>query len=540
MSLGTAPIIPARIHPRTGQQSPIDVGFKNKFYLGSVGGAYDPETLTVQSFPEFDLKYGVKLKGVPVQNSCAVFDMSNAGLEIIQSNSAPGPGRFWSAEPGESSDYGIVNVGFGFIEVDASLNGHVIEVHYQSLGTVNAIPGDGLIGGTFGFLYEFDDVIFNANPGNGKFRLNNAVQDTATAMYISKTDFTGNDLSTTLAIFTSGNVRLLANTGKWLLFTISALIDHGAFVELMIALMDGTDVNPFILNDHVGAYFTPPGGGGGGSPVSYARVSDGTTRGATNTEAVCYGTVDETSGGDFTRTPSAANGDSFLINTSGIYIISASLEQANGSSIAEIRVGSAIDNSFGDAKTRSVGQSFASGARFPLAWAGYIAAGQYVWTFSDSPLTANSFNNQFTIAGPIKSGNGGAGITEYASNSDTTNASDTVSFASGPGGSPIPVVASTTKKKRIQWQTPVLDTDDIKFEVKPSGLMWVDGCAAGYQHDETSLVEYGISLYPVSTTEMDVVFWTAGIVSGLSGGSSTWPAENGLGTLWRVSKSPRN
>jgi hypothetical protein len=64
--------------------------------------------------------------------------MSNPSspVELTQTTSTPGTGEFWVAEQGAQSDYGQVNLGFGFVEVHSSMNGVLIEVHYQSVGSV--------------------------------------------------------------------------------------------------------------------------------------------------------------------------------------------------------------------------------------------------------------------------------------------------------------------------------------------------------------------------------------------------------------------
>ena len=141
------------------------------------------------------------------------------------------------------------------------------------------------------------------------------------------------------------------------------------------------------------------------------------------------------------------------------------------------------------------------------------------------------FGNQITA----RSGNVGL-VIEYASNSDASNADDTTSFVNSISGSLVPTVASSTKKKRVQFTNAIQPTDIITLEVMPSGIGWMNASDAGYNHDETNVVEYGISLYPITSTTVDVVFWTAGIVSGLTLSSSTWSNENSIGTRWRVTK----
>lgn len=132
-----APFHEVRIHPRTGAVVPINIGWLSPL-LSTDEDWYDPEELTVAVHANFDGKYGVRLSAVPRNGSVVVLDMSNPSspVELTQTTSTPGTGEFWVAEQAAQSDYGQVNLGFGFVEVHSSLNGVLLEVHYQSVGSV--------------------------------------------------------------------------------------------------------------------------------------------------------------------------------------------------------------------------------------------------------------------------------------------------------------------------------------------------------------------------------------------------------------------
>lgn len=132
-----APFHEVRIHPRTGAVVPLNIGWLSPL-LSTDDDWYDPEELTVSSHANFDGRYGVRLSAVPRNASVVVLDMSNpsSAVQLTQSNSTPGVGEFWVAEQGAQADYGQVNLGFGFIEVHSSMNGVLLEVHYQSVGSV--------------------------------------------------------------------------------------------------------------------------------------------------------------------------------------------------------------------------------------------------------------------------------------------------------------------------------------------------------------------------------------------------------------------
>ena len=59
----------------------------------------------------------------------------------------------------------------------------------------------------------------------------------------------------------------------------------------------------------------------GGSSVSFMHRKSGLTRGSTMTKNVIYGTAVASVGSDITYQNSAINGDSFKINTAGLYVV---------------------------------------------------------------------------------------------------------------------------------------------------------------------------------------------------------------------------
>lgn len=132
-----APFHEVRIHPRTGAVVPLNIGWLSPL-LSTDDDWYDPEELTVAVHANFDGRYGVRLSAVPRNGSVVVLDMSNpsSAVQLTQTTSTPGIGEFWVAEQGAQADYGQVNLGFGFIEVHSSMNGVLLEVHYQSVGSV--------------------------------------------------------------------------------------------------------------------------------------------------------------------------------------------------------------------------------------------------------------------------------------------------------------------------------------------------------------------------------------------------------------------
>ena len=125
---------------------------------------------------------------------------------------------------------------------------------------------------------------------------------------------------------------------------------------------------------------------------------------------------------------------------------------------------------------------------------------------------------------------------EYAYNSDTTNANDTTNFAYGIDGGLVPVVATTTKTKRVRFQTPTQPGDMVQLWIKKAGRYWAEIGSTEYGKEYNSGY-YGIALEPVSgsTTDWDVFFYAGGV--DLVSGSSTWTTENSAGTRWKVIKA---
>lgn len=131
-------------------------------------------------------------------------------------------------------------------------------------------------------------------------------------------------------------------------------------------------------------------------PPSYIRRLAGNTRGSTNTNVIIYGTADLSVGADITYVNSASAGDSFTINTTGIYSVNC-IVFTTGSTVydSEIRIGSTVDNVNGDAKTRA---TWTGGYSHGIAWTGPITAGDKVFVYKSSAPTSNTYLNQITIA----------------------------------------------------------------------------------------------------------------------------------------------
>jgi hypothetical protein len=147
-----------------------------------------------------------------------------------------------------------------------------------------------------------------------------------------------------------------------------------------------TNINS--INDWKNTYFSP----------SYIRKTNGSTRGSTNTNVVIYSTMAESSGSDITYVNSAANGDSFYINTNGIYSITTTAFTNSGTAYdLDIKVGSSINNSVSDTNTR-VHQVAIGGYSISASWIGYIFKNQIIWVYKSTAPTSDINLNQITIS----------------------------------------------------------------------------------------------------------------------------------------------
>lgn len=135
---------------------------------------------------------------------------------------------------------------------------------------------------------------------------------------------------------------------------------------------------------------------------------------------------------------------------------------------------------------------------------------------------------------------------EFASNSSSTNADDTTSFAYGPEGSAGVIGVTnltTTRYKRVRFLRPILPTDVCIIEIfEPGSAQWVAGsvyAATGGNNIVCSNYNYvaqngGMAFRAVagSPTDLDIAFFVS--PAGLSGVG--WNTAGILGMKWRVRK----
>lgn len=90
--------------------------------------------------------------------------------------------------------------------------------------------------------YQFDTATGDADPGAGKFRLNNGTIGSATLLYISETDREGNALSALLdTLGTAGTLVLRQFGGTDVAsFTLGAITDASGYKKIGVTLVQGS------------------------------------------------------------------------------------------------------------------------------------------------------------------------------------------------------------------------------------------------------------------------------------------------------------
>lgn len=139
---------------------------------------------------------------------------------------------------------------------------------------------------------------------------------------------------------------------------------------------------------------------------------------------------------------------------------------------------------------------------------------------------------------------------EYASNSSSTDASDTTSFVYGPAGSVgiLGVTAMTTaRKKRIRFLTPVQPSDIVTLEFDLGGNgRWVPSTQAilsNFDNIQSFMTQnagvYGVGLIQVNTTDFDIAFGQYSTSNGATFGAAgkAWNSVDWASSRWRAKKA---
>jgi hypothetical protein len=136
--------------------------------------------------------------------------------------------------------------------------------------TVYAAGAAGAPGGAITILSAFDSSTVNADPGNGRIRLNNATQNAATAIYMDLLDYNGTDWTSVLDTLdqsssgVDGQIRLwnIANAGEWIVFNLTHRYPWTGYREFTVTPIGASSASPFLAGMVLGFSFTRAGDSG--------------------------------------------------------------------------------------------------------------------------------------------------------------------------------------------------------------------------------------------------------------------------------------
>ena len=142
------------------------------------------------------------------------------------------------------------------------------------------------------------------------------------------------------------------------------------------------------------------GGGGLSNPTSEVAVSGGNGNGSTNNKIRRFSTIDKNIGSDITYADSASLGNTFTINTNGVYAISYLDDWSGGPTTVGISVNTSAINtdirSVTYAQGKRASQLVATAGQPQEAfWTGNLTAGDVVRAHNDS--SPNETNVAFTM-----------------------------------------------------------------------------------------------------------------------------------------------
>lgn len=324
----------------------------------------------------------------------------------------------------------------------------------------------------------------------------------------SASDYTGSYTEFPLSTDASGTSAIPNATGK---FTTTFDADDGDYYELRIVSVSGTTALN-IANVIVGPGIQPQGSVVT-EWVSYTPTLTNVTDGTSPIKNFRWRRIGDSmhisgemtlgTGGDLTGTLAISLPTGYTTDTTKIPSASGSVALggyafAYDASTNDIFTGRVLINN--SSTSIRIGNWESTNA---TEWA---AAAPFDWTTSD----IFGFNAYVPIAEWSGSGtvNVAQNDVEYVSNSSTTDADDTTSFAYGRSGGQFPNVTAA-RVKRVRFSTPISASEKIELEVSnDSGVTWVDTHSSQIVEDwsNQNAVDYGMRLQPVSATDVDVYF----------------------------------
>jgi len=133
------------------------------------------------------------------------------------------------------------------------------------------------------------------------------------------------------------------------------------------------------------------------SNLSYMRRTNGITTGSVNTSVVRYISANVSVGNDITYVASSTAGDSFTINTSGLYCVSVEIVNGSLAGYVQIRTGASVDNNVDDVNARSSMTLASSNGGGSISYTDFFSASSKIWVFCQRVPGNFPFINGITI-----------------------------------------------------------------------------------------------------------------------------------------------
>jgi hypothetical protein len=123
-------------------------------------------------------------------------------------------------------------------------------------------------GGAYAIPFLLDtSSTADADPGNGKIRFNNAVQSSATTLFVDTSNSAGADVTNQLAQFgastspTKGTIRITkqGDVSKYLVFNVTSVASPTGYRQISVVTVDASSASPFVANDTLQLQFTRAG-----------------------------------------------------------------------------------------------------------------------------------------------------------------------------------------------------------------------------------------------------------------------------------------
>lgn len=334
----------------------------------------------------------------------------------------------------------------------------MLNVFFSSLTTMAA-------GGANAFAYTFDTATGDADPGDGKLRLNNATQNAATMMRIDATAGNGGSVVAFLTALQTGtsnvkaSVRLqrVGDITTYLLFDITAVAAASGYLNLTLTPRASTSAAPFAANDTLAVFFDPKGdrGDGGNTPTQAEIIT-------------AVGTLPISSGGTSATTAGAAR-TALGVSASSEVVKLNTINASAGTRLVSGAPGSINTLGFGAAQADNVPLIISNDSNtFASAVVQFLRGGQFAAFFGLDT------DNKWKVGGLAM---GSVAYEIYHQGNFTPGQYARLNGAIFTGNISAPVVTETSdERKKTNWRPLTDEQLDALADLELVGVFdWIDG-----------------------------------------------------------------